>query len=84
VSKRLRLRDRAIADIVDAATYIALDNPDAAEWFGDARLHNVRMWPVPKFRRYLVFYRELADVVEIVRVVHGARDLPSLFSDDAP
>jgi toxin ParE1/3/4 len=28
---------------------------------------------------YLILYRAIRDGVEIVRVVHGARDLPSLF-----
>jgi len=30
---------------------------------------------------YLVLYRQVDDAVEIVRVVHGGRDLPSLFRD---
>lgn len=29
--------------------------------------------------RYLIFFRELDDEVRIVRVLHGARDLPRLF-----
>ncbi len=28
---------------------------------------------------YLILYREITGGVEIVRVVHGARDLPDLF-----
>ena len=34
------------------------------------------------FRRYVIFYRVPADVVEIVRVLHSARDIPSLFETD--
>lgn len=29
--------------------------------------------------RYLIFFRDLADEVRIVRIVHSARDLPRLF-----
>jgi toxin ParE1/3/4 len=29
--------------------------------------------------RYLLLYRDLEDEVRIVRVVHGARDLPRMF-----
>ena len=29
--------------------------------------------------RYLIFFRELDDEVRIVRVMHGARNLPGLF-----
>jgi toxin ParE1/3/4 len=31
---------------------------------------------------YLILYRVLGEVVEIVRVLHGARDLAALFPDD--
>jgi toxin ParE1/3/4 len=30
--------------------------------------------------RYLLLYRDLQDEVRIVRVVHGARDLPPMFN----
>ena len=36
----------------------------------------LRSFPVD---RYLVFYRPVRGGVEIARVLHGARDLPSLF-----
>lgn len=34
---------------------------------------------------YLIFFRDLVDEVRVVRVIHGARDLPLLFDpqDDA-
>jgi plasmid stabilization system protein ParE len=36
------------------------------------RLHN--------FKNYLIFYRPRRDArIEIIRVAHGARDLPTLF-----
>ena len=47
-----------------------------------AELHPaLRSFPVSP---YLIFYRELPDGVEIVRVLHGARDLSELFSDASP
>ena len=41
----------------------------------------VRFWPVREFPNYLIFYRERSDGtgVEIVRVLHGARDLEKNF-----
>ena len=33
-------------------------------------------------RPYLILFRIVDDTVEIARVMHGARDLPSLFKDD--
>jgi plasmid stabilization system protein ParE len=34
---------------------------------------------VPGFESYLVFYVPSPGVVEVVRVLHGARDLPRLL-----
>lgn len=39
----------------------------------------LRMWLLPAFRNYLIFYRELPDAVEIVRVLHGARDIKRIL-----
>jgi toxin ParE1/3/4 len=48
--------------------------------FRNPRFANVRKWPIKGFERYLIFYRPLQDAVEIIRVLHGARDIESLFS----
>ena len=38
-------------------------------------------WRVDGFRRYLVFYRELPDRIQVWRVLHGARDLHQSLTD---
>ena len=43
------------------------------------RLRDVRMWPVPGFRRFLIFYRATSKTVEIIRVLHSARDIPRVL-----
>ena len=40
---------------------------------------DLRYFPV---RRYLILYRQITDGIEIVRVVHGARDVPTLMADN--
>lgn len=45
-------------------------------------LRGARMWPVPGFRNYLIFYTATEDKLRILRVIHGARDLPTLFAPD--
>jgi len=40
----------------------------------------LRMWPVAG-SAYLIFYLERADHIDIVRVLHGARDIPVLLRD---
>lgn len=34
--------------------------------------------------KYAIFFRSIQDGIEIIRVVHGARDFPSLFQDQPP
>jgi len=42
-------------------------------------LSGMRTFPMKRFPKHLVFYRPLEDGVEIIRVLHGARDIESLF-----
>ena len=42
-------------------------------------LLGVRRTPVPRFPKHLVFYRFRNDELTVLRIVHGARDLESLF-----
>ena len=49
--------------------------PGAGRTRGDLGFPQVRSWRISGFRRYLVFYRELPDRIQIWRVLHGARDL---------
>ena len=37
-------------------------------------LSGLQVWPVRKFRNILIFYRTTVDGIEVVRVLHGARD----------
>jgi toxin ParE1/3/4 len=47
--------------------------------FRNPRFSSVRVWPVKGFERYITFYRPLTTGVEILRVIHGARDIERLF-----
>jgi toxin ParE1/3/4 len=47
------------------------------------RLDGLRVWPVPGFERHLIFYIERADYVDVLRVLHGARDIPAALIDDS-
>jgi toxin ParE1/3/4 len=50
----------------------------------NARLGGMRTYLVPQFRKYLVIYQATPEGVEILRVVHGARDLDRLLEDEEP
>jgi len=36
------------------------------------------------FGRYLVFYLPIGDGIDVVRVLHGARDVDTVFGEDNP
>ena len=44
------------------------------------RRPGLRSWYVDGFDSYLIFYRPIAEGVEIYRVLHGARDLRRLLT----
>jgi len=52
--------------------------------FGRPELAGLRRIRVPGFEKSLIFYRPIDDGVEVLRVVHGARDLPALFEGEGP
>lgn len=50
--------------------------------FQNPALKDVRMWKVKGFKKYLVFYRPIADGIEILHVVHGSRNYKRLFDEE--
>jgi toxin ParE1/3/4 len=49
--------------------------------FSDSALSGFRVWPVTGFPNHLVFYFVREDNIEIVRVLHGARDIESFLQE---
>ena len=69
-ARRVRLQ------ILDACQKLA-ENPGIGHSREDLTDKSVLFWPVGS---YLIIYNPVRRPVEIVRVVHGARDVPSLLS----
>ena len=44
-----------------------------------AALRRVRRWPVTGFENWLIFYLPRANGVEVVHIIHGARDIEALL-----
>ena len=42
-------------------------------------LKNVRRWPVKGFENWLIFFLPIVDSIEVLHVIHGARDIESMF-----
>jgi toxin ParE1/3/4 len=63
----------------DAQRLTEMPGIGALRDFARPDLKDVRSWPVSGFRNFLIFYRPIDDGIEVIRVVHGARDLDRLF-----
>ncbi len=48
--------------------------------FADKRFQNIRMWRVKGYEKYLIFYQAMETTIEVIRVLHGSRDIEELFS----
>ena len=68
-------------DAVQATEELLLNAPGigSSRDFDNPALTGMRVHPVKGFRKYLVFYIPRSDGIEVVRVLHGARDLPAIF-----
>jgi toxin ParE1/3/4 len=47
------------------------------------RFVGIRVARVQGFEKHLIFYRPMADGLEIVRVLHGHRDIEEIFGPEA-
>lgn len=47
------------------------------------RLSGVRVWTVPGFRKYLIFYQPLEGGIDVLRILHSARNSGTLLEDDS-
>ena len=83
---------QARLDLIDAALYIAEDDPAAADRFLDAitetmqrlarhpMLGRTRPELAPElrsfpYRQHVIFYRPVHGGIEVMRVLHGSRDI---------
>jgi plasmid stabilization system protein ParE len=44
----------------------------------------VRLWPVPRYRNYLILYRVKPERIRILRILHAAQDWNRFFGTHQP
>jgi toxin ParE1/3/4 len=71
----LEAADAAFASLADMPTMGREYDPD------NPRLAGVRTFRISGFP-HLVFYRPLEDGIEVLRVLHGARDVPHILQEE--
>ena len=96
---RITLTYQAQQDLYAAWSYIAQNNPTAADKWSDAMGERYAMLaqhphlgsPRPLLKKgvrclpvgsYVVFYHEVKTGIEIIRILHSARDLAAIFHAD--
>jgi toxin ParE1/3/4 len=57
----------------------ALPGMGSVRHFGRTDLQGVRIIPVTGFENYLLFYTALGTHVKVLRILHAARDFPTIF-----
>ena len=79
----LAVADRFIAETEKSCSRLARMPGIGSRWEDkDPELTEVRVFPVSKFKNYLIYYRPIAGGIEVLRVIHGARDTRRLFGSD--
>jgi toxin ParE1/3/4 len=46
------------------------------------RLQDVRIQPIARFKKYWIFYRPTKNRIEVLRVLHGARELDAALEEE--
>lgn len=75
------LAERYLA-AVDATFVHLAEHPRSGVAYnsGVAALEGVRRFPVRGFENYLIFYSLQKRSIDVIRVLHGARDIDNLFA----
>ena len=76
----LRVADRFVGQ-AQATWELLVSQPRlGSRYDGDGILEaDLRYYSIIKFRNYIAFYRPIEDRIEVIRVLHGARDIASLL-----
>jgi toxin ParE1/3/4 len=84
-SNRPDAADRFATAVEDAFAMLAV-NPElgACKTMSNDALTGLRIWTMKGFRNYAIFYRFQGKAVEVLRVLHAARDWESLLDLPPP
>jgi len=72
----LRAADSTFATLAGMPGMGARYEPDEPLYAG------LRYFPIARHRKFLVFYRPLPDGIEVLRVLHGARDIAGILTEE--
>jgi len=70
-------------DAIDHARAELTRHPEigAPRRFDSPALSELRVWPIPRFEHWLIFYQIDASNLTVIRVLHAARNIPSILQE---
>ena len=79
-----RIAEQFLDAVVELSERLAaIPRMGASCHFANPLLQGVRRFSVTGFDKWLVFYRATDSGIEVIRVLHGARDIASILGPDA-
>lgn len=79
----LALMERFLNAAEATITYLA-EHGDIAPFASLDAYPDIRRWPIKGFNQYLIFHITDENTLTIIRVMHGAQDVPRAIEDDLP
>jgi toxin ParE1/3/4 len=76
----LQFFDSARSTIAQLARMSGMGNLYPVE---NPRLQGLRKWAVKDFKKYLIFYVERDDTIEVVRILYATQDISSILEGEA-
>lgn len=79
-----RSAERFLAAAEKAFASLAAMPGMGAPWeSANPRLADLRFWSIRGFENHLIFYRPVDGGIEVIRVLHGSRDIESILESGA-
>jgi toxin ParE1/3/4 len=79
ISARNLTAARKFAFKLNETYQLLLDFPDSGERLSSDPTGKIRIVLVSGFKNYLIFFRREGEMLQVLRVLHGARDYSKLF-----
>ena len=72
-------------DAAESAFHLLASMPEMGTLcrFRSLEAAGVRVWSIRGFENHLLFYRPIKAGIDVVRVIHGARDIQAIFTGDS-
>ena len=78
-----RAANRVEAAVYDACAFLA-EGPLRGRTREEITAHPLRFWTVQAFPNYIIVYDPQSDPLQIIRILHGSRDVLAILGEAKP